>query len=413
MTSEPAEDAGASRSQDSARTSVWGIAGVRTLLLLAPIAFAAYALMTRIDDVREAYGSSVRSAGDFSYLRNAARTLRTGEPQALYEGVADREAWRAEHGFNLPGSYPYAPAVAYAMLPLTVVDSGPAFTIWKGGVALASAGLALAAASQFRSRLWQVAVVLALITWWPVLLNAKIGQTGAFIAALVALGSLVLLRNRRFGAALLALSVLKPSTILGPALIVWPERPRVWLTCAGVAAIVALLPFLWLGPEALFGWIDILRGTASRDLTGGHSYNQGLTALIGFEGLAGRLAFVALIVASMLGVNEIHKRGGVAAAAAVAVLVGLLLNPHSLIYEWGLAFASVMLIRRSLTVAPQSADLVCGLLIVTLFFAGHWEPRDPIIKPLTAWALATGVAFALYTVWSARDRPRLLTQPAT
>lgn len=391
--------------------SVWWTRALRLSSFL-PLLFFAFVLATRLDDVEYAYGAPVRRAGDFNYLRGAAQTLRTDQPEALYEGVADRDAWRREHGFKLPGGFPYAPAVAVALLPLTLVGASTAFTVWKVGVALASLALGLATAQQFRSRLWQAAAVLAAMTWWPLLLNARIGQTGAFVAALIALGALLFLSRRERGAGVLALCVLKPSTVLGPALIVWPERPRVWLVFAAVAAAVALLPFLFLGPDSLLGWIDNLRGAARRDLGGGHSYDRGLSNLVPFTGVAGRLLLIALVIGAMALVQVLRQRGGAAAAAAVAVLAGALLNPHSLVYEWGTAFVAVLLIRRSLADDALWADSACGLLLLSLYLLGNWDLHDPPAQPLTAWALATGAGFSLFTFWRSRRRHGGLTLAA-
>jgi len=382
----------------------WMQPSLLALLALPPLVFAAYVVAARTADVRESYEAPVREAGDFRYLRNAARIISSADPAVLYEGPANRGTWEEEKGYQFPGSYPYAPAFAYGMTPLTLVSDVTAFGLWKLSVALLSVCLAVALAAQFRSWAWRLASFAAVVAWEPILLNARIGQTGVFVATTMAIAALAFVHDRTRGGAALGLLALKPSTILGPGLIVFPERTRVWLAFAAAGVVVGLLPFLWLGPDALESWIRVLLRLGRRDLTGGHSYNQGLTALVEFGGVVGYTAFAALLALAMATVNLAHDRAGVAMAAAFAVLAGLLLNPHSLLYEWGLAFLVVLLIRRGLRLPAPAADVVAGLLVVSLFFLGQWEVRDPVIRPLTAWALAVAAAVALYVVLQPRPR---------
>jgi hypothetical protein len=94
---------------------------------------------------------------------------------------------------------------------------------------------------------------------------------------------------------------------------------------------------------------------------------------------------------------------GLYIAMAFAVLVGALVNPHSLFYDWGAAFVALMLLRKSEILAGSYADLAFGVLAISLFFAGHysWETRhEPgdYLRPLTAWALLVCGTIFLTTV---------------
>ena len=65
---------------------------------------------------------------------------------------------------------------------------------------------------------------------------------------------LLYLRNRVWGAAVLGLTVFKPTVAIGPAIMMLSERGKVIAAFCVVAALVALVPFIWLGIDPLLGW---------------------------------------------------------------------------------------------------------------------------------------------------------------
>src|SRR5204863_2991422 len=80
------------------------------------------------------------------------------------------------------------------------------------------------------------------------------------------------------------------------------------------------------------------------------------------------------------------------AAGALAVCGSLIANPHALAYDWGVAFAVILLLRRANRLPFWSTDAGAGLVLVLLFIAGDisWKLADhnATARPLLYWALA-------------------------
>jgi hypothetical protein len=78
------------------------------------------------------------------------------------------------------------------------------------------------------------------------------------------------------------------------------------------------------------------------------------------------------------------------AAIAFAIYCALLLNPHSLLYDWVTAYVGLFFIRRSKALHPLATDLGAGLLAMSLYAAGQlsWSEtfRESLFRPLTFWA---------------------------
>jgi hypothetical protein len=273
---------------------------------------------------------------------------------------------------------------------------------------LCTAVLAFLVASSFRSWAWRLAIVAAIVCWDPLLLNARIGQAGALIAAATAVAVVVFLRNRNVGAVLLGLLALKPTAAIGPALIAFSEKGRVWMVFLATAVVVVMVPFVYFGPSSFFDWLDILSTRGASDLGGAARYNQGLNSLLGRTEVVSFLLFGFLIGGVLLS-EKVRENMGLCAGAAFALFAALLLNPHGLIYDWGVAFAGIMLLRRSKLMGDERSDLAIGLLGLSLFAAGqlawHLTFHDYVIRPLTGWTLlVTGGLLAL-TFWDAlRER---------
>jgi hypothetical protein len=256
-------------------------------------------------------------------------------------------------------------------------------------------------------------IVAAVVCWEPLLLNARIGQTGAIVAALTAAAFFVFLRNRNRGALLMGLLSFKPTAAVAPIFMVFPERLPVWVRFYGVVFLIAILPFVWLGPDAFLGWADILTDRAVIDLSGGHNYNQGLSAILNLKNPVGVAIVAAAFLLLALLVNAVESRVGIAVAGALTVLLALLLNPHSLVYDWGAAFAVILLLRKSDMFPERYADVCVGLLALALFGAGQieWQQYSTGQSPshlLTIWSLLM-TAFVVAIALSPRVRTAVAT----
>jgi hypothetical protein len=244
-----------------------------------------------------------------------------------------------------------------------------------------------------------------------------------FVAALATIGVLVYLRNQAHGAAVLGLMALKPTAGIAAGLIVWQGRPRIWPYFAAVAVAVVFLPFVWLGFSPLEQWFDWLYTRSTVDLDGGHIYNQGLSSMINFGNIPGLLLLGVLFGLVLATVKLVNARLGLEVGIAFALLTGFLINPHSLLYDWGIAFVAIYLIRRADLTPSHLADFSAGLLVVSLFAAGQlawygvsetYETSSLAVNPVTVWAILMDLGILALTaraVLSERRRQELT--PAT
>jgi hypothetical protein len=376
---------------------------LHNLSLVIALIFALAVLVRGVPAMVDAYTTPRVAAGDFRFLYTAGQLALDSDAKHMYDGhVPNPPQWAADHGYAFPDYYPYAPGAAYATSVLTLTSQDTALDIWRAAVLLSSLVLGAIVAMAFRSWAWRLALFAAVVCWEPILLNARIGQTGAFIAALTAVGVVIFLRKRQLGAAVLALLALKPTAAIGPALMAFSEKTtRVWATFVAVATVVVMLPFIYLGRDAFSGWLDVLHTRGKEDFGGAQVYNQGLTSLLG------RTEFVVpaigiLMIAAVLVSERVYSRLGICGGAAFAIFAGALLNPHSLLYDWGTAFVGVMLLRKAGLVREGIADLVLGVLAITLFVVGEgaWSMRthDYVLRPLTLWTMIVTLAL-LYLAW--------------
>lgn len=383
----------------------------RPLSALIPVVFALIVLWQGVPAVFDGYKE--RGTDDFWFLLRAGSVVRE-EPSSLYKDNIDERRWRRVHRYPFPTWYPYPPGVAFLTAPLTFLTDERAVFAMRVLIALSTIYLAILVARVFSSNGWRLALAAAIVCWEPILLNGKIGQTGVFVALAIALAANVYMRDRLRGAIVFGLIALKPSAAIGPALAVSLSKPRAWLYFAAVGLAVVFLPFVLLGPTAIGEWLRILYDRSAIDLGGGNRYNQGLSSVISFRGIAGVALLVVGGLAVWLAARRVQSRLGLEVATAFAILMGFLLNPHSLLYDWGIAFVAILLLRRSSLVREPYADVVIGVLGVSLFLFGQWAWRSsfgsPLINPLTGWALAVNLVLLALTFHPGLARTR---SPAT
>jgi hypothetical protein len=360
---------------------------------LIPLAVAVVILWFGLPAVFDAYDAPAQ--GDLLYIIDGGNVITDGRPDSLYrqDQASKQEGFdlSKKGGYYFPFGYPYTPTFALAMVPLAKMDDEVAARIWQGVTAFTTLVLAGMVASAFRGWSWRLFIVAMVVCWEPLLLNARIGQTGALVAGASAVGFVVFLRNRDVGAVLMGLLAFKPTAAIAPFFLIFPERLRVWVRFYGTIALIALVPFIWLGPQALFGWIEILTDRAVLDLEGGHVYNQGLSAVINLKNPVGVFIVASALLLVALLVSSVEARLGIGVAAALTIFLALLLNPHSLLYDWGVAFAGVMLVRSGGLFPEKLADAGAGAMAVTLFGAGQlvwnrYQAGDPS-HLLTGWTV--------------------------
>jgi hypothetical protein len=382
--------------------------------LLAAV-FIVFLLVRAAPDAKESYEDPAIYDTDFRFLYNAGELATSSDAKRLYGPEPNAATWFEEKGYLYSVWYPYPPSVALATGLLTPFGKETAADIWRVLVAVSIVALGLLVAREFRSWPWRVAVFLAVFCWEPLILNARIGQTGAFVALATALAVLVFLRNKNLGAIFFGLIAVKPTAVIGPSLLIFPEKLGVWARYAGTAAVVILTPFLYLGFGQFIRWLNVLSTRGADDvgsIGAQHYYNQGITSVFGGAGYLGLFVAIVLVIAAGFAVAEVLKRLGTYAGAAFVLALAAVVNPHNLIYDWGTAFVVVLLLRRSELVPAKYAELAMGALAITLFAAGEiaWDVRYSLytFRPLTMWAVCITLTLLVVAFW---DEIRNWTKP--
>src|SRR4051812_30444532 len=128
--------------------------------------FALIVLARGLPAVYDAYTAGAGTGGDLGYLLDAAVLVTSSdESKTLYgpQPSVNQTTYKQIHGHEYPYYYPYAPAFAFAMSPLTTLSRGTSFDLWRVGVALCTAVLAYLVASSFRSWAWRLAMAAAIV----------------------------------------------------------------------------------------------------------------------------------------------------------------------------------------------------------------------------------------------------------
>jgi hypothetical protein len=378
------------------------------------LAFLYYVVTNYEPAVQRSYKGDVVPNGDLAYLLAAGTLIRSDEADTLYRLKRDRSGiWMREHGYVIPNYYPYPPATALLTSLLGPFEPDKSINEWRIGVAIASLILGVCVASTFKSLPWRIAVLIAILWWPPMLENADIGQTGALVGALAAVSTAVFLWKRELGVLCFGLLALKPTFLIGPALIVLQQPRALWWRFAAVAAFVILVPFLWLGFQPFLDYLEVMVWRVNLDAGSGHTYNQALGAIFRAPLPLWFALGVLLFIAAALLVRFVELNAGHFVGLAFAIFLAAIVNPHSLLYDWGIAFVGIMLLRQSRLFPEQWADLAFGLLVISLFFAGDWAwdyrgERGQLLRPLTGWALIVcGAILTLAIFRHARERGHL------
>jgi hypothetical protein len=270
----------------------------------------------------------IRSSGfayDFAAYDLAARRLAAGGP--LYPpGTAE-----AYNGGSYAGLYLYAPPLAAALIPITVMTPAAAAVAWFWlRIALLAMGCAiLPVRRDVRMATFGVAALS-----FPVLYDLNLGNLSIVLFALSAL--MWRYRERPIASvALAAILSVRYSFALVPVGLLLRRRfrPIVWTIVAGLGFAAATLPIVGLG-----GWTDyvtILRSI--RDIsTGPHNFTLATTALaLGVpDGVAPVFALAGIATALVTTGYAALRRDG--ETALVVSLAGTLLfapffHPHYLV----------------------------------------------------------------------------------
>src|SRR5205823_7881821 len=177
---------------------------------------------------------------DWSMYYSQALTLRSGQPEAIYDVARTDPYLETLRVYSTDPSEPlavgpveYPPIFAWLMIPFTLPPAPIGFALWT---LLNLAGVAWLAhrVAQVWPAISRTQALLALLVSYPVTMGLIVGQPTALLACAVAEWYLALRRGRDLRAGLwLAVLLLKPQygILIGPILL-WKHR---WNMVAGVA----------------------------------------------------------------------------------------------------------------------------------------------------------------------------------
>ena len=303
------------------------------------------------------------AAFDFIAIYASARLVATGNADA----VTDREAIFAVERATLPErtiflNNPNPPALSLLLAPLGALPFDVAYgaMLTLGVAALAASAFLLAplAAADQRLRLFPFALLAP-----PSTIALAQGQTTPFILLIVAAS---LRAPPVASGALLGLLALRPQLLPLFALIALLDRQR-RIPFVLVAATVAVVSLLMVGPEGVVRYFDLL-APAAAELRPGELSLAALVRRIGvgpfdpaFASLA--LSAVAVVVAGVFIVRTRAERRMELAPPATLLAV-----PHVLLHDAVLAYPTVA--ARALTTRTTLVWIVTGLGAVLVHEAG-------------------------------------------
>jgi hypothetical protein len=289
-------------------------------------------------------------AYDFAAYDLAARRLAGGQP--LYpHGVA--EAYNAGAYANL---YLYAPPLAVALIPLTLLTPAAAAGTWffvRIGLLVAGCAI-MPVRREVRIATFGVAALS-----FPVLYDLNLGNLSIVMFAL----SAVIWRERDRPLASIALAtILTVRYGFAIVLVGWLVRRRFqaigWTVAAGIVIALATLPIVGVG-----GWLDYMTNLQSlRDIsTGPHNLTLATTGLA--LGLSAELRQLLVLV-------------GIGLALAVTVYAGLRRDAET---------ALVVSLAAAILFAPFfHPHYLVELLIPAAFLAGRGRWWG-LVLPLLGW----------------------------
>lgn len=287
---------------------------------------------------------AARREGDFVHLWAAGRLVVEGRLDALYDPATQRAAllaagldlehlWMARNDVLGILFYPPPTALAYAALGALPLRTAAGVQAVLG---LIFAVLSARLARELGRPPIGVVAALAMILGYPSFFYSYVlGQNGVYSLCAIALGLVLLLRDRPMaGGAALGLLALKPSWLLAVAwLPLIRGGRRAWLGMALSGAALALGSALILGLEPWRDFLAALPGIAALDRAPGYpvanQYNLlslsrralGVGPLADALGWGGALALVGLTLARARALAPDRALGAGVVAASLC-------NPH-------------------------------------------------------------------------------------
>lgn len=375
------------------------------MAMLAGAAIGFVVFLAASDGLRSAFGGRV--GGDFPAFYSAAQIIRSGDWKGMYDAATLQ---RAQSAFfpDQPGgwlTFPYPPFVAATYVPLTVLSFKTAYVLHSlimAACSVAALALLLPVLPQLRRSF--VPCAAATLTFYP-LWRAVMGGQNTALSVLCAAGAAAALAS---GADVLAglwlgAWLFKPQLALPVTVIVAAAgHPKVFagaaigaMTLYGIGALVTepSWPIWWLRDIA----VPYAAAGLAPDLHSGASIIE-VARELGMPAL-GWIAIAVVVVVTLRSVWRTKPTPVV--LIAIASPFAVLVAPHALFYEAGLAIVALVVsagisgrpivpllfalwaaaalepLRTHLPV-PPSTMVLFGSLVLAIWIARHASDRTPI-----------------------------------
>jgi hypothetical protein len=379
------------------------------LATLAGAAIGFVVFLAASDGLRSAFGGRV--GGDFPAFYSAARIIRSGDWKAMYDPAALQ---RAQAAFfpDEPGgwlTFPYPPFVAAAYVPLTLFSFKTAYVLHSLIMAACSVGaLALLVPVLPQLRRSFVPCAAATLTFYP-LWRAMMGGQNTAVSFLCAAGTAAALAAGTDVVAGLWLGawLFKPQLALPIMVVVaLAGHPKVFAGAAigavalyGIGALVTepSWPLWWLRDIA----VPYAAAGLAPDLHNGASITE-VARELGLPAL-GWIAIAVVVVVTLRTVWQTKPTPFV--LLAIASPFAVLVAPHALFYEAGLAIVALLVCAgiRGRPIVP---------LVFALWAAGALEPmRVHLPLPPSTIVLSGSLVLAIWIARHANDRRPVVADP--
>jgi hypothetical protein len=392
----------------------------RLLLALLAVYLAGSALFVAVTidgQPRPALGG-----GDLGFFYGAGKLIVSGDRDQLYrqnvEREIDPEARRAVSNIYNP------PLFALMYTPLTVFERDDARYVAAGVMVAAAVGIAWLCRA-WSGGSWTAAALggLAIASFWPAVDSIRLMHPSLLLALISGLALLATDRGRaRAAGVLVALLALKPSFVLAPAgLTLWrgDRRTITWLIGAG--AVLILLPFFFVAPDAILDYSRLVSGSREDAFSLRGEITAGALWMFNWNGFLGRLldadpapalVFPFYLISALLMVKVWARNDLYESWLAGAVTTALVI-PHFLYYDMTLALPAALALA-----CKRPSVLLIGLL-VTVHLAANasvyqiaGETEASFINFDPALILATPALLLLLAYLAFRPEVEALIRPS-
>jgi len=290
---------------------------------------------------------------DYLQFYAAGMTVREGASARLYDTTYQAELEQEIIGPGLTTYHAFItpPFLAWLFVPLSLLPYEVSYTVWSlvGLVCLVTSLSLLHRDGRWRNALWA-------LTWFPVFASISFGQNALMTLVLFCLTYRLWTADRPVAAGLVAsLALYKPQLLLGISVIWLLDLRRSWRALLGLAiagTTLALLSFTLL-PEASWAYVDFA-GSVLPDLPNWEEFPiwhlhtvRGFWRLLlpWWPGVGDLLTAAAAVLGLAAAVRLRHTmRSYRRLAFGVAVVLGLWLTPHAMIYDLTLLLIPAMIL---------------------------------------------------------------------